>query len=94
MSTKNGIPMRVVTAPTGMVTPHTLMISLMSRSAAASSRPPMIIDAGNSSLWSPPSIILARCGTMSPTNPMIPTNATHIAVRNEARSMARTLNLS
>ncbi len=94
MNTKNGIPIRVVMAPIGIVRSATFISSLIRRSAADSSSAPMTMDAGKSRRWSPPSTILARCGTISPTNPMMPTKETQTAVKRDATSMETSLNLS
>lgn len=94
MNTKNGMPISVVIAPIGIEMSAMFISSLIRRSAADSSSAPMTMDAGKSRRWSPPSSILARCGTISPTNPMMPTNDTQTAVRRDATSMETSLNLS
>jgi len=74
--------MAVVIAPTGNSYPDSNVRA--SRSAATIRNPPKAMVAGSIRRWSPPRIILLRCGMTSPTNPMTPQNATHIDVSTDA----------
>ncbi len=55
--------------------------------------PPNRNDAGRTILWSLPRSILHRCGMTSPTNPMMPQNATHTDVSTDASISIQRLNL-
>jgi len=77
-----GTPMAVVIAPTGNSYPDSNVRA--SRSAATIRNPPNAMVAGSIRRWSPPRIILLRCGMTSPTNPMTPQNATQMDVSTDA----------
>lgn len=64
---------------------------LQKMSATSSMSAPMTMVSGSRSLWSPPTIMRVACGTMSPTNPMTPQNATQNAVRTAVRTIMRRL---
>ncbi len=91
MYAKTGVPIIAVIAPTGSSSGDSAVLA--TRSAKSMSIAPRAMEAGIMSLWSDPRAILHACGTTSPTNPMIPTKATHTAVRTEATIIIHLLNL-
>ena len=86
-----GVPRRAVTAPTGSSSGEITTLAMMSENSIRHA--PSTMDAGMIRRWSPPSIMRQAWGTMRPTNPMTPTNATHTEVRTEAITIIMALNL-
>lgn len=91
MYAKTGVPIMAVMAPTGSSSGDMTVLAI--RSENSMSIAPRAMDAGMMRRWSLPRAMRHAWGTTSPTNPMIPTNATHIAVRTEAMIIMDLLNI-
>lgn len=86
---KNGTPTTDITAPIGS---SPTVNPLQNMSATSSISAPTTMLVGRRTRWSPPTTILQRCGTIRPTNPITPQNATQNAVSTEMRRSMFLLN--
>ena len=83
--------MSAVRTPTGRLE---LLQTLAMESAVIRSRPPITAEQGIRSLDFEPTIILAKCGIMSPTKPIVPEKQTATAVQTEATTIHTILRMN
>ena len=76
--------------PTGIPARH----QRATRSASTSSAAPSRTEAGSSSRWSGPIASRSRCGTTSPTKPIVPEMATAAEVARVASMVSRSFSRS